>query len=181
MYVFFMSSINVICVVAFDLVGVFFNIVMLWSCFRLNNKRNTFVQTCKILAVCHCACQVMIVITDAVEWWEGFDKPRESCNIFRVLSICMMIAQAFNITVITIIYSYHRNQEVSSILKQIAGMHIVSAVSWWYSCLSQELLSQWPSQLCALLQKRLLSSCLPHLRDIIFTAKSRIQLPTFRQ
>ena len=136
-----MSLMYVMFVAAYDLVGLFFNILMLWNCFRLSNIKNTFVQMCKILAVCHSACQVMIVVTDAVEWWQGFEKSRQSCNIFRVLSICMMILQAFNITVIMIIHSYHRIQEVSSTLKGIAALHIYSAACWWYSCLPHEVLS----------------------------------------
>ena len=136
-----MSLMHGIFVTTFDLVAVFFNMVMLWNCFRLNKIKNTFVQLCKVLAVCHSACQGMIVLTDAVEWWQGFEKSRQCCNIFRVLSICMMVLQAFNITVITTIHSYHRIQEVSSLLIGIAGLHLYSSLAWWYSCLPQELLS----------------------------------------
>lgn len=146
--VFITSLIYTIFVAAFDLAGAFFNERMLKSCFRLNNTKNTFVQICRILVVCHCACQVMILLTDAVEWWEGFQSLGYSCNIFNI-SICMMVLQALNTTAIAVINSHHciayRNQKVSRTIRSIAGIHIFATISWFgchSSCFPQELFFQ---------------------------------------
>ena len=146
MYVFIMSLMYAIFVAAFDLAGVFFNIRLLKFCLRLNSTKDAFVQICRILAVCHCACQVMILLTDAVEWWEGFQNLADSCNIFRALSICMMALQALNTTVIVIINSHHwiayRNHTVSRTIRSIASLHIGATLSWWWchsSCVPEEL------------------------------------------
>ena len=92
---------------AVDLAGVFLNIQMLRTCFKDKTKK-TFLQRRRMLAIWQVACQATILVMDAVESWNGFDvQPRESCNVFRVLSIIMMIIQACNITVIMIMYFDH--------------------------------------------------------------------------
>ena len=144
------SNMNVTYLVlaAVDLAGVFFNIRMLRTCFR-DKTKNTFLQRSRILAIWQGVCQATIVVMDAVESWNGFDvQPRESCNVFRVLSIIMMLIQACNITVIMIIYFDHymayQNQKLSSKVK-ITGavsMGIISSIiTWWYSCGNQQILA----------------------------------------
>jgi len=104
-----------------------------------------------MLAIWQVACQATILGMDAAELWNGFDvQPRESCNVFRVLSISMKLTEACNITVIMIIYVDHymgyRNQEMlSSKLKMTVAVSlgiIGSIITWWYSCGSQDILSQ---------------------------------------
>ena len=134
---------------AVDLAGIFFNIGMLRSCFKEKTK-NTFVQRKRMLAIWQVICQATILVMDAAKSWNGFDvQPRESCNAFRVMSSIVMLIQACNITVIMIIYLDHymadQNQKLSSKLK-IAGAVSLgifgSIVIWWYSCGSQEIISQ---------------------------------------
>jgi len=88
---------------------------------------------------------------DAVESWNGFDvPPRESCDVFRILSIVIMLIEACNIIVIMIIYFDHymacQNQELLSAKVKI-GVAVSwgisgSLITWWYCCGSQEFLSR---------------------------------------
>ena len=103
-----------------------------------------------MLAIWQVTCQATILVMDAAESWNGFDvQPRESCNVFRAMSIIMMLIQACNIKAIMIIYLDHymadQNQEQSSKVK-ITGavsMGIVGSILiWWYSCEAQEIISQ---------------------------------------
>ena len=135
---------------AVDLVGVFFNTRMLLTCFKEKTKR-TFLQRSRMLAIWQVACQGTILVLDAAESWNGFDvQPRESCNVFRVLSISVMLIEACNITVIMIIYFDHymayQDQEILSSRFKItvaASLGIMGSIMiWWYSCESQEILSQ---------------------------------------
>lgn len=135
---------------AVDLAGVFFNIRMLRTCFK-DKTKNTFLQRSRMLAIWQVVCQATILGMDATELWNGFDvQPRESCNVFRVLTIIMMLFEACNITVIMIIYvdhyMGHQNQEMlSSKLKMTVAVSlgiIGSIITWWCSCGSQEILSQ---------------------------------------
>ncbi|KAL9954694.1 hypothetical protein ACROYT_G042265, partial [Oculina patagonica] len=112
--------------------------------------KHTFLQKCRTLAICQCACQVTILVTDAVESRKGFDiQPKESCNVFSVLSSSTLLFQACIITAFMIVYSDHRkayqNQEVTSKLKTYAALSlgfIGSAMIWWYSCFSGEFLAK---------------------------------------
>ena len=131
---------------AVDLAGVFFNIRMLRTCFR-DKTKNTFLQRSRMLAIWQVACQATIVVIDAVVSWKGFDvQPRESCNVFRVLSTIMMLIQACNITVIMMIYFDHymayQNQKLSSKVKITGAVSmgiIGSIIAWWHSCGSQQI------------------------------------------
>ena len=131
-----------------DLAGVFFNIRMLRSCFK-DTTKYTILQKCKTISICQCACQVIILVTGAVESWTGFhDQFRESCIVFKLLWISVMFLQACNITAILIIDSDHslvcRNRDVSSKLKMAATLFwgfVGSTMIWWYSCFPQEFIS----------------------------------------
>ena len=117
---------------------------MLRSCFKDKTKR-TFLQKCRTLAICQCACQVIILLADAVESW----KARESCNVFRVLSSSMLFFQGCNLMAILIIYfdqpTAHGASELWSKLKISAALFLGftgSAMIWWYTCSSREFLFQ---------------------------------------
>ena len=134
---------------AVDFAGVFFNIRIRRTCFR-DKTKNTFLQRSRLLAIWPVVCQATIVVMDAVESWKGFDvQPRESCNVFRVLSIIMMLIQACNITVIMMIYFDHymayQNQELLSSKVKMAvtvSLGIIGSIMiLWYSCGSQKILS----------------------------------------
>ena len=142
---------NLICLVfaAVDLAGVFFNIRMLRSCFK-DKTKNTFLQRSRVLAIWQVTCQATILVMDAAESWIGFDvRPGESCNVFRVLSIIMLLIQACNITVIMIIYfdhyiGYQYQGLLSSKVKitVAVSLGIIGSITiWWYSCGSQRILS----------------------------------------
>ena len=134
---------------AVDLAGVFFNLRMLRSCFK-DKTKNTFLQRSRMLAILQMTCQATILVVDVAESWNGFDvQPRESCNVFRVMSIIMMLIQACNTTVIMIIYfdhyvGYQYKGFLSSEVKitVVVSLGIIgSIIIWWYNCGSQQMLS----------------------------------------
>ena len=136
-------------IAAFDLAGVVFNARMLRRCFQ-DKMNNTFPYKCRTLAICQCTCQAMFVVTDAVQSWKGFEiQARESCDLFRVLSISTLFFQACNITAMMLVYSDDgspANQDASfKRIKLTATLSlglIGSGMIWWYSCFSHEVLSQ---------------------------------------
>ena len=129
--------------VALDLAGITFNLRMLRSCFK-NKENYTFLQKCRTLAICQCACQVTILVADAVEMWKGLET--ESSNVFRVLSSSMLFFQGCNLIAILIIYfdqpTLHGTSELCSKLKISAALSlglIGSAIIWWNSYFCQDL------------------------------------------
>lgn len=131
-----------------DLVGVFFSARMLWSCFQ-EGMKNTFLYKCRTPVICQCVCQATFFVTDGVQSWKGFGiQARESCDVFRILSISTLFFQACNVTAMTLVYSDHgspSNQGASAKLKITVVLSlgfIGSAMTWWYSCFSQEFLPQ---------------------------------------
>lgn len=136
-------------IATFDLAGVVFNARMLRRCFQ-DKMNNTFPYKCRTLAICQCTCQAMFVVTDAVQSWKGFEiQARESCDLFRVLSISTLFFQACNITAMMLVYSDDgspANQDASfKRIKLTATLSlglIGSGMIWWYSCFSHEVLSQ---------------------------------------
>ena len=134
---------------ALDLAGITINLRMLRNCFK-NKTKYKFLQQCRTLAICQCACQVIILLVDAVESWKGLEtEPRESCNVFSVLSSSVLFFQAFNLMAILIIYfdqpTSHGASELCSKLKISAALFLGftgSAMIWWYNCSSEEFLFQ---------------------------------------
>ena len=99
---FTMSLIYALLMAALDLAGIIFNLRMLRSCFR-DKEKYTFLQKCRTLAICQCACQVLILLADAVDSWQGFEtESRESCDVVRVLSSSMLFFQGCNLMAILI-------------------------------------------------------------------------------
>ena len=127
-----------------DLVGVFFNIRMLRSCFKDKTKYK-FLQKCRVLVIFQSAYQVTILVTNAVESWKLLldIQPRESCNVFRALSNSMMFLQACNLTAIYIM-AQTGNQEVFSKLQISAAQSLgfIASAVIWYSCSSRGFLTQ---------------------------------------
>ena len=144
-----MSFIYTQLMVALDLAGFIFNLRMLRSYFK-DKTKYTFLQKCRILAICQCACQVIILFADAVASWKGLaTEPRESCNVLRVLSSSTLFFQACNLMAILITYfdqpTAHGTSELSSKLKILAALSLGFtglAIIWYYSCFSQEFLFQ---------------------------------------
>ena len=128
---------------ALDLAGITFNLRMLRSCFK-NKENYTFLQKCQTLAICQCACQVTILVADAVEMWKGLET--ESSNVFRVLSSSMLFFQGCNLIAILIIYfdqpTLHGAPELCSKLKISAALSLGltgSAIIWWNSYFCKDL------------------------------------------
>ena len=143
-----MDLIYILSRAALDLAGIFFNIRMLQNCFK-DKTKNTFLQKCRTFIIFQCACQVTILVTNALQSWKLlFDIPlRESCDIFRALTISVMFFQPFNL-VILINHSYHpmecENCRGSLKLKAFAALSLafIGSAMIWYSCLWQEFPSQ---------------------------------------
>ena len=144
-----MKLIYALFMAALDLAGTFFNIRMLRSCFK-DKTKYTFLQNCRTLTICQCACQVIILAADAVESWKGFEiQPREACNVFRILLCSTLFFQGCNLLAILVIDFDHPvgqgNLELSSKLKISAALSlgfIGSVVIWWFSCFSQDFFFQ---------------------------------------
>ena len=132
------------------IVGFLFNLRMLRSCFK-DKKKNIFLQKCRILTVCQCVCQVITLVTDAVESWKGLEtEPRESCNVFRVLSSSTLFFQGCNLMAIFIAYfdqpTAYGASELCSKLKISAALCLGftgSLLIWWYNCFLQEFYSHY--------------------------------------
>ena len=140
-----MSLIYTLLMAALDLAGIIFNLRMLRSCFK-EKERYTFLQKCRTLAICQCACQVLILLADAVESSKGFEtESRESCDVVRVLSSSTLFFQGCNLMAILIICfdqpSAHGTSELHSKLKASVALSlglIGSAIIWWNSCFFQD-------------------------------------------
>lgn len=148
-----MNSIHFLLLAVLDLLGVFFNVRMLLSCFKDKTKYK-FLQKCRGLSIFQCACQFVIVITGAVDSWRSlYDRRRdqlgESCSVVKLLSISVMFIQACNLTAILIIDSEHplvscRHQDRSSKLKLTAALSlglIGSTIIWWFCGFPQYFIS----------------------------------------
>ena len=131
------------------LTAVVFNLRMLLSCFK-DKTKYPFLQRGRMFFICQWICQVTILVADAVESWKGFGSQlKESCNIFRVLSLSMMFFQAYNLMAIVMIFSEsqvkRKNREFSTKLKISAVLVLGltgSATISWYNCFSPQNLSR---------------------------------------
>lgn len=141
-----MCLIYMVVTAALDLAGIVLNMRMLWSCFKDKTKYK-FLQRCRSLTISQCACQVTILLTNAVQSWPGFEF--ESCNVFGGLLITMNFLLACNMVAILIHLDSGypietcENQEVYlSKLKIPAALVVFGSIILWYSYFSQVFLSQ---------------------------------------
>ena len=132
-----------------ELAAVAFNLRMLLSCFK-DKTKYPFLQRGRMFFICQWICQVTILVADAVESWKGFTSQlKNSCNIFRILSLSMMFFQAFNLMAIVIILTENQvkreNREFSTKLK-ISVVLVLgltgSATILWNNCFSSNNLSR---------------------------------------
>ena len=132
-----------------QLAAVAFNLRMLLSCFK-DRTKYPFLQRGRMFFICQWICQVTILVADAVESWKGFGSQlKESCNIFRVLSLSLMFFQAYNLMAIVIILFESQvkreNREFSTKLKISAVLVLGltgSVTILWYNCFSPQNLSR---------------------------------------
>ena len=132
-------------IAAFDLAGIVCSIQMLWNCFKDETKYK-FLQKCRSLAIFQCACQVAILVTNAVQSWPGFGF--ESCDVLGGLLVAMNFLLACTMAAILIrrvsgfnVDAYGNQELAHSKLKQTAAASITCSIIVWYICLSQKFLS----------------------------------------
>ena len=90
-----------------NLAAVFFDVRLLRTCFKYKSKYE-FLKWCRVLALCQGACQVIILVADSVEWWNGSTiLPGETCSFFRVLCLSVMFYQTCNLTAMMTVYLEH--------------------------------------------------------------------------
>ena len=132
-----------------QLAAVAFNLRMLLSCFK-DRTKYPFLQRGRMFFICQWICQVTVLVADAVESWKGFASHlKESCNIFRILSLSLMFFQAYNLMALVIILTESQvkreNREFSTKLKISAVLVLGltgSATISWYNCFSSQNLSR---------------------------------------
>lgn len=131
---------------ALDLTGIVLNMRMLWSCFKDKTKYK-FLQKCRSLTISQCACQVTILLTNAVQSWPGFEF--ESCNVFGGFLITMNFLLACNMVAILIhldsgypVETCENQEAYLSKLKIPAALVVFGSIILWYSYFSQVFLSQ---------------------------------------
>ncbi|CAH3031131.1 unnamed protein product [Pocillopora meandrina] len=97
-----------------------------------------------------CVCQVTILFSDVTESWNGFSvQGKDSCNVFRVLSLFMTFFQTGNLTAILTVYHEHsvgyENRDLNSNLRMFAVLILGFAGSlmiWWHNCFAKAAVSQ---------------------------------------
>ena len=127
-----------------DLAAIFFNGLLLQSCFK-DEKKYGSIRKCRILLGLQVACQVVILVADAAGWWNGFRiQATESCNFLRVISLSMMFFQFSNLmAIMKVCYehpSVHEEHKTFSCLSLYAMLllrFIASAMIFWHHCLLQ--------------------------------------------
>ena len=141
-----MRLIYMVVMAALDLAGIVLNTRMLWSCFKDKTKYK-FLQKCRSLTISQCACQIIILVTNAVQSWPGFEF--ESCNVFGGLLITMNFLLACNMVAILIhldsgypVETCENQQVHLSKLKIPAVSVAFGSIIVCYSYLSQVFLSQ---------------------------------------
>ena len=107
-------------------------------------KNNRFFKKCWILLGLQVACQVVILVADAVEWWNGFRiQATESCNVLRVLSLSMMFFQITNLTAIMKVCYQHPSVHAEHKLYAVLFLgFIASAMIFWPWCFSKTAIFQ---------------------------------------
>lgn len=135
-----------------ELSAVFLNVRLLLFCFK-DEKRYKFLQKGRVLVILQFVCQVIILVVDSTEWWNGFNiQLSESCDVPRVLSLSLMFFQPCNLTaVMTVCCSCEDNatqktQELSSKLRIGAALtlgFIGSCLIWWNGCVNDGYSSQF--------------------------------------
>ena len=102
-----MSLVYLLLLAALDVIGVFFNIQVLLSCFR-DKTKHKFLHNYRPLMICQVVYQVMILATNTVEAWRTFDNDHEEYYPVLIgLSYSANIFLAFNLAAIWVNESFH--------------------------------------------------------------------------
>lgn len=87
---------------ASTLIGLFFNVKMILSCFR--KKTSPQPQKYSAVVALQFVYHVAILTMNTVEVWQGFEeKPENFCNVFKALMISVNVLQLFNIIAVCFI------------------------------------------------------------------------------
>lgn len=147
-----MSVKKFLLMVLLDFTGLYFNMRMLWKCFKDKTKFK-LLQKCRALFILQCVCQLTILAGVSVQSWMDFyaNRPKspKSCQVFEVLSVSVMFLQAYNLMAILTVY-FDRplpagNRKQYTKVKIYAALSlgfIGSVIICWYSCFPVQFYSQ---------------------------------------
>ena len=126
-----------------DFSAVFVNARLLIISIKDKAKYN-FLQNGRVLVICRYACQVTLLLMDAMYWWNGFPaQPKEPCDFLKVVFVSILFFYPFNLTVMIIVLSApedpatQTNQEIFVNLRVSAALTLGffgPAVLFWRSC-----------------------------------------------
>ena len=135
-------------IAALDLVGVFFGIRMLLSCFK-DKPNRTLLQKYKLAVICQFVYQVTVLAINTVEAWRGFGDQFENeespCSVISLLSISLIFFLIYNAIAIAVIH-YHpavMNSNRSLSPNQVMASSfalgcVISAILSWFSCFCED-------------------------------------------
>ena len=142
-----MGLVYLLLLAALDVIGVFFNIQLLLSCFR-DKTKHKFLHNYRPLMICQVVYQVTILATNTVESWRRTfaNDHEESYPVLIGLSYSADIFLAFNLAAIWVSESchavVHKSRQVSPRLLVSAAVSlgfINSAIIVWHNHLNREI------------------------------------------
>ena len=144
-----MSWFVLLLISAVDLAAVFFNVRLIRICFKDKSKYE-FLEKCRLLAICQGASQVIILVADSVEWWNGLTiLLGETCSFFRVLCLSVNFYQTCNLTAMMTVYYEHPEGNQKQLpfpkVRIFAALclgFVGSAMILWHNCFSHALISE---------------------------------------
>ena len=126
-----------------DFSAVFVNARLLIISIKDKAKYN-FLQNGRVLVICQYACQVTLLLMDAMYWWNGFPaQPKEPCEFLKVVFVSILFFYPFNLTAMIIVLSApedpatQTNQEIFVNLRVSVALTLGCfgpAVLFWHSC-----------------------------------------------
>ncbi|KAL9983579.1 hypothetical protein ACROYT_G005774, partial [Oculina patagonica] len=127
---FAMSSMYIPLITAFGLVGVFFNLQMLLTCFR-NKTKYTFLQNIWAFVICQFVYHVSVLVMNTVDAWTKLDVQQgEYCStIYLLISTFMTFFAGGNLMAILVIESRNTMPYQSRELFPTCGLFTTAALA----------------------------------------------------
>ena len=130
-----------------DLMGFFFNIRMLLSCFTNREKpeKRANLQKYRVVTIFQFIYQVTTLTMNTIDAFGGLDaQPEESCSVFKAMMVSVNVLSFFNLTATAVIYFRPLVQDTNSQLfsgSLVASVGlalgvIVSLILAWLGCSS---------------------------------------------
>lgn len=124
-----------------DLIGAFFNIRMVLSCFW-NKEQYPHLKKYRVITICQFVYQVTILGLNTVEVWKGLDvQLKETCSVFTVLSISMNVFLVCNLTATSVVHFHpvlyqNRKERFPKLVisAALALGFVISVTVFWFSC-----------------------------------------------